>query len=274
MNTGIRVDTIELPTGVRLEYAASGPAEGPAILMLHGITDSWRSFEGVIAQLPANVRACALSQRGHGRSSRPAKGYATRDFAADAAAFIESMGAAPMLVVGHSMGSANALRLAFDRPDLVAGLSLAGAFASFSDKADLVEYFRDAIVALRDPVPETLARDFQASTIHGAVKHGLIDMAVAESLLVPAHIWRQAFASLFEDDFLAAGKRLAMPLQVHWGDSDSYCPRSDQGVVMSRADDAELHTYRGVGHALHWEQPERFANLLAAFARRVFRSTT
>jgi pimeloyl-ACP methyl ester carboxylesterase len=98
----------------------------------------------------------------------------------------------------------------------------------------------------------------------------LIDMAIAESLLLPAFVWKQAFEALFEDDFLPAGKRLAMPLQVHWGDCDSYCPRPDQNVVMGCADDAELHVYRGVGHALHWEQPAEFARHLGVFARRVF----
>jgi alpha-beta hydrolase superfamily lysophospholipase len=58
-------------------------AAGVPVILLHGITDSWRSFEPVLPHLPASIRAFALSQRGHGDSERPAAGYHPRDFAAD-----------------------------------------------------------------------------------------------------------------------------------------------------------------------------------------------
>ena len=38
------------------------------MLLLHGVSDSWRSFEPVLPHLPASLHAFALSQRGHGDS--------------------------------------------------------------------------------------------------------------------------------------------------------------------------------------------------------------
>ena len=72
---------------------------GMPVVMMHGITDSWRSFESVMAHLPASFHVFALSQRGHGESDRPGS-YRQRDFAGDAAAFIEALDLGPALVVG------------------------------------------------------------------------------------------------------------------------------------------------------------------------------
>jgi non-heme chloroperoxidase len=266
----IRIDHVRLASGVSLEVASTGPLDGPPVLMLHGITDSWRSFERVMQELPSGLRLYALSQRGHGRSERPAKGYGIADFAADAAAFIRAKGGQPMLVVGHSMGTSVALRLSQDAPELVAGLALAGTFASYADKADLRDFYRADIENLSDPVPYQLALDFQLSTLEGELPAEALDVFVRESLQLPAAVWRQAFAGLFEDGFLPATHRIPVPLQVHWADQDAFCPRADQSRVLAQADDAELIVYPGVGHALHWERPRDFAQQVAQLANVVF----
>src|SRR3712207_9373020 len=88
------IESVELPNGVKLPYVEQGDPSGVPVLLLHGITDSWRSFEPVLPYLPASIRAFALTQRGHGDAERPAAGYHPRDFAADVAAFLDSQGLA------------------------------------------------------------------------------------------------------------------------------------------------------------------------------------
>ena len=71
---------VSLSTGVRIEYVEQGNAEadGVPVIFLHGVTDSWRSFERVLPLLPPSIHAFALSQRGHGDSSRPGPAIASR----------------------------------------------------------------------------------------------------------------------------------------------------------------------------------------------------
>ena len=38
--SSVRFHDLRLPNGVRLHYAEQGPATGPAVLLLHGYTDS------------------------------------------------------------------------------------------------------------------------------------------------------------------------------------------------------------------------------------------
>ena len=69
--SGITVSQVALANGVTLEYAERGPRDARPVIMLHGVTDSWRSFEPLMPHLPAGVRVLAMTQRGHGGSSRP-----------------------------------------------------------------------------------------------------------------------------------------------------------------------------------------------------------
>jgi non-heme chloroperoxidase len=60
--------------------------------------------------------------------------------------------------------------------------------------------------------------------------------------------------------------KVASPTLIVWGDRDALCPRHDQHVLLAGIPGARLVVYAGAGHALHWEEPERFAADVAAFA--------
>jgi len=259
-----RLRQVTLANGLTLECAERGEPGGVPVLLLHGITDSWRSFEPVLPWLPGHWHTIAVSQRGHGGSARPAGGFGTRDFAADAAALIEALELPPVVVVGHSMGAAVALRLAIDRPELVRGVVAAGGFASFSDKAELVAFI-GSMLALGDTVPREVAERFQRDTLAGPVADGLIETMVDECLRTPAAVWRAAFAGLLEDDFSAELGSVRVPVLLTWGDADAFAPEADQQRLARELQLATRRVYPGVGHALHWERPERFALDLVRF---------
>ena len=65
--------------GLQMYYEIHGSG-GTPLLLLHGITDTWRSFEPVFPFLPEGWHIVSLTQRGHGGSD-PATSFRTRDFA-------------------------------------------------------------------------------------------------------------------------------------------------------------------------------------------------
>lgn len=262
-----RVRTAHLPNDLQLEFAEQGEPGDTTVLLLHGSTDSWRSFEALLPLLPARWHVIALSQRGHGRSDKTATDYGTRAFADDVAALARQLGLPPLVVVGHSMGAANAFRLAIDHPELVRGLVAVSAFASFADKPDLVAFYASEIEPLTDPVPYALAHEFQQSTVAGTVDRGWMQTMVAESLQLPARVWRAMFAGLLQDDFSGELHRVQAPTLLAWGDRDAYVPHADQQRMLAALPRSRLVSYPGVGHALHWEQPEAFARELTTFVQ-------
>lgn len=262
------IRSVELPNRTRLEYVEQGEPSGVPVLLLHGLTDSWRSFERVLPRLPRSIRAFALSLRGHGDADRPAAGYRPADFAADVAAFMDARGIARAVIAGHSMGSTVARRFALDDPERTLGLVLMGAFFTFQGNPAIAELW-DAVSNLEDPIDPGFALDFQQGTLAKGVPETYLDTVVQESLKVPARVWRAALAGLLEDDHLLEIGRITAPTLIVWGDQDAFCPRGDQDALAVAIEEAQLVVYPGAGHGVHWDEPERFAADLTAFVERV-----
>jgi pimeloyl-ACP methyl ester carboxylesterase len=260
------VKSIGLPHGPKLQYVEQGDPAGVPVLLLHGYTDSWRSFEETLAHLPASIHAVAVTQRGHGDADRPQTGYRLEDFAADAVALIEALELGPAVIVGHSMGSWIARRAAIDHPDRVLGLVLAGSFGTARENLALMAFWDEAVSTLADPIDRGFVHDFQASTTARPLPDAALDIFVEESLKVPAHVWRETYQGFLEIDFSGELAAVEAPTLVVWGDRDDYCDRAEQESLVDEIPNARLLIYEGSGHALHWEEAERFASDLAAFA--------
>lgn len=262
------VESVQLSTGIRLQYVEQGDPAGVPVILLHGGTDSWRSFEPVLPYLPASIHAFALTQRGHGDADRPAAGYRYVDYANDLAAFLDAVGLDAAVIVGHSMGRAIAQRFAIDYPERTLGLVLIGAYAGDAGNPVLVEV-AEAVAALTDPVNPAFAREFQESTVAQPIPPAWLDTFVQESLKLPARVWHAVFAALRDDDVAAELGKIAAPTLVVSGELDEFAPLSDVEAAVATIPGARLLIYPGVGHALHWEEPGRFAADLVAFLERV-----
>jgi 3-oxoadipate enol-lactonase len=104
-------------------------------MLLHGWIVSadvnwWGAYEDVRA---AGYRVLAIDHRGHGRGLRPLVPFRLADCAADAAAVLRQIGAAPALLVGYSMGGAISQLVARDHPDVVSGVVLSGTAQHWKD---------------------------------------------------------------------------------------------------------------------------------------------
>jgi len=263
------VKTAALPTGVRLPYVEQGDPTGVPVVLLPGFTDSWRAFALVLPHLPPSIRAFALTQRGYGDADRPVAGYRPADFAADVAAFAATLALGPVVVVGHSSGCLVCQRLALDAPERVRGMVLAGSPLCFGDNPRAVEFWETTVSRLIDPIDPGFVREFVGSTLDRPVPTALLDTLVAESLKVPARVWRAVFAALIEADFSAELGGITAPTLVVWGDHDRYLDRDEQDALVAAIPRARLLVYPGAGHSVHWEEPARFAADLAAFASSV-----
>jgi 2-(acetamidomethylene)succinate hydrolase len=109
-----------LDGGLSLHGVAAGT--GPLAVLGHGITANAYVFLPLMARLADRFRLVSIDQRGHGRSGRPAAGYAAADLAGDVAGAIRALGGGPALLIGHSLGARNALEAGVRFPALVAAI--------------------------------------------------------------------------------------------------------------------------------------------------------
>ena len=259
------MSVVEIPNRIKLPYVEQGDPAGVPMLLLHGVSDSWHSFERVLPLLAPDIHAFAISQRGHGDSSRPASGYHLSDMSDDLAAFLDVVGVPQATVVGHSMGASVAQRFAIDHPDRTSKLVLMGAFATYREP-DFEAFVRTSILPLTDPIGADFAREWQLSTLAREMDADHLDTVVVETLKVPAFVWHAAFVGFLESgDCTSELGRVTAPTLLMRGDRDAYASGAAQACLLRAIPHARLITYEKHGHAFHWEDPQRFVDDVAPF---------
>jgi len=259
---------VTLPTGVRLNYVERGDPRGTPLILLHGYSDSRRSYDRILPLLPSSFHVFAVTHRGHGDSGKPEAGYTPSHFAADLAAFLDTMRIESAVIVGHSMGSTVAQRFAIDYPSRTRALVLEGAFFPSPNNAAIQEFFQ-TVRTFTDPIDAKVVREFQQSTLTRPVPSAFFETIVHESLKVPAHVWKAALEPYLTVDFSNRLKDVAVPTLLIWGDRDGFTGRGEQDRLNRALAGSRLTVYSGTGHCPHWEEPERFAADLVAFVRSV-----
>ena len=262
----LRFATTRLTTGPLVHYAEQGDPNGEALIFIHGWPDSWYSWSRIFALLPSAYHAFALDQRGFGDSERPAIGYTIDHLALDTVAFMNAVGVSRATLVGHSMGTLVARRVAEIAPARVTRLLLLGSAVTAAN--EVTREVHDLLRPLTDPLPIEFVREFQASAIHHPVPAPFFDGVVAASLQAPARVWQRMFEGLLAFDDAADLGRIAVPTLILWGDHDALFPgETEQRRLAAAIPGARLTIVSDTGHSANWERPERVVADLDAFMR-------
>ena len=153
------------------------------------------------------------------------------------------------------MGGLVAQRFAIDHPDRTRGLVLLGTFATLKGHPDVQAMWDGTLATLVDPVDPAFVREFQESTLARPIPPAQLDTFVAESLKVPARVWRATFRDFLDHDFSAESRRITAPTLVISGDKDALRrPRRSAIALAAAIRGATVVDYPDFGHAMHWER--------------------
>ncbi len=247
-------------------YATAGPSDGAPVVLLHGLFDHWRSFAPVMEHLEdGDIRAYAVTQRGHTGSSRPDSGYAIADLAADVVAFLDVLGIGRAVLAGHSLGALAALQAAILAPERIAGLVLAPGFAA-AQELPAVRELVDAVGAMGEELDRDFVEYLQEQAREPRLPAGFFDAMVEATLRMPVAVCRALLSSITAFDVERELAKVAAPALLLWGGEDAIVPRAQQDALTHGLRDAELRILPGCGHTPHWHDPQGFANALARFA--------
>jgi non-heme chloroperoxidase len=256
------LDAAELRNGLRLPYAEQGDPDGTPVVLLHGITDSWRAFEPILPHLPESVHAYAVTARGHGDATR-AGSYGLADMVEDVAQFMDAVGLESAIVAGHSMGSIVATRFAIDHPERTAGLVIMGGCTTFA-RPELDEMITD-LAAMSDPLDLDYLRGFQESTLARPISPEYLDLVVSESAKLSAATFRDVWHDTVLTDFAADLGRIAAPTLLVWGERDRLVPPRHASAWLDALPDTRVELVPRAGHVPMVERPEELSRLLREF---------
>ena len=258
---------VALVSGVELRYVEFGDPNGEVLIFLHGFTDSWRGWELNLPHLSPAYHTFALSQRGHGDSSKPACCYQVADYVGDLLAFLDARHITRATLIGHSMGSYIAYQLARDQPERVERLVLLGwgpLHPTSPAARERVVTLYTYVESLEEAMDPAFVRSWITSNTVNPLPEAYLEARVTDSLKVPLVTWQQMLASRLA----AAAAPTRDPIQVKtlvlYGDRDVYV-REGRQILAAEIPQARVITYPGTGHALHWDQPQRFIADLQAF---------
>jgi pimeloyl-ACP methyl ester carboxylesterase len=140
--------------GERPTIRGEAAGVGPPIVLCHGITATRRYVvHGSRALERAGHTVVTYDARGHGESDPAAvgQGYGYPDLVGDLEAVVEeTVGEAPFVLGGHSMGAHTAVAYALRRPERLAGLVVVGPVYMGEITAETLAYWGGLAAALEE----------------------------------------------------------------------------------------------------------------------------
>ena len=248
---------VALPGGGWLSVHEQAGA-GPALLFLHGFTDSAHSFALLLPHL-RHQHVILPDLRGHGASFRG--DIASIDaLAEDIEAMISTMGLTRPILIGHSMGALIAVAIAARRRVAVRGLmTICG---SLRPAGPTLARLSARFAALPRPVPAShpFLDDWYACG--SAVPHDFLAALRASCVAMRREDWLACLTALQEADLTSGATGLDGPVAVLNGGEDQIFTKDHQDALTA-ALRPDLHvTFAGVGHNPHWEAPSDVAGLV------------
>ena len=257
---------VRLQNGIRLAYVEAGDPNGEPLLLLHGFTDSSRSFLPMVPHL-ARYRLLIPDQRGHGASDAPECCYGSSQFAYDARLFLDALGVKRAAVVGHSLGSMVAISLAADQPDRVSKIVLIGSTALVPVKRG--DWLYDNVAAMTGPLDSRsqFARDWHPANQPTPVDPVFANAVNDELLRIPLHVWRGVLREL---SYVPVGRHstdIKAPVLILSGGKDPIFSAEHHRSLLAVFPHAEAHVFAELGHNPNWEQPEAVASAIDLFLK-------
>jgi 2-succinyl-6-hydroxy-2,4-cyclohexadiene-1-carboxylate synthase len=236
----------------------------PALLLLHGFTQTRQSWRRTVAALDGRyTRTVAPDLPGHGQLTerRPASLAATL-------AYLAALVDEPHVLGGYSMGGRVALHAALARPGLVQRLVLVGASPGLATEAERAER-RAADEALADRIEtigvEAFAAEWAALPLWEGQPERVRAAAGADRLRNSAGGLAAALRGLGTGALPSLWDRLGeleMPVTLVTGERDAKF-RAIAERMAERLPRADLVAIPGAGHAPQLERPELVAAALA-----------
>jgi pimeloyl-ACP methyl ester carboxylesterase len=251
---------------VELEVECAG-VSGPAIVLVHGLGGSRRSWGPLVPLLAGRARVFVPDLRGCGESARGTAEWTLAQAADDVAAVACAHGLSRYVAVGHSLGGVIVEELIVRRPAEVAAAVLISTSSRLNEKA--TQSWR----RLADVVEERGLSDSPAAAARGyseefaAAHEDVVAEHARLSAATDRHVYAAQARAASSYDYTAGLAGVTCPVLVLQGLADRLTPPGGS-VLLHRAlpPGARLEMIEGAGHNLPIEMPDRVAELVLEFA--------
>ena len=262
--------------GHRIAYRMAG--EGPAVVLLHGVTSTSANWTGVAERLKDRYTVIAPDLLGHGQSAKPRGDYSMGAFAAGVRDVCGALGLNKATVVGHSLGGGIAMQFSYLFPEHCERLALVSSGGLGQEVSPLL---RSATLPGSELVIPVIAHRYveQASRWIGRqmnrvgfdLGNDVREMSRGHLTLADSET-RRAFVQTLRASVDFRGQRVSaldrlyladeIPFLLVWGARDPMIPVEHGRRAAQMVPSARLEVFERSGHFPHLDEPGRFADVL------------
>lgn len=254
----------------------AGKSHASSVLLIHGIGDNAaRDWTGLAAKLARHYHVLTFDLPGFGRSDGGNKGYTPEKYVEFVKFIADGHARGPLLLVGHSMGGAVALRYAATYPDDVRGLVVADVPGILHRLAysQYLSHLGLAVLPNLYPHQKELLNNLVGSILGKFARlQPDLDLVIASYTLrdkvldgSPAKI---AGLALVLEDFSGSIQRVRVPVLVIWGANDPIAPLRTGKVLAANLAQAQLKILDNAAHTPMEEMPVEFDALVLEYLRQ------
>lgn len=258
---------VRLSNGLKLAYVELGNPKGEPLLLLHGFTDTSRSWS-LVAPYLSDYRLLIPDQRGHGAADAPRCCFSTSVYADDARQFLDVLGVERAAVVGHSMGSMIAITMAADYPERVSRIALVGSTALSPVKHG--DWLYEEVMALKTPFDPNskFMREWHPANQPTAVDPSFAAAVMDELLAVPLHVWRGVMRELAYVPVGRHARDVRVPVLILSGGKDPIFTAEHHASLIKAFPGADAQIFPDLGHNPNWERPDAIGRAIDDFLAR------
>lgn len=256
--------------GVRLFHDEAG--DGPPLLCIMGLASDSQGWAVQSEALSESFRTVVFDNRDVGRSSAADADYDIADLAEDAVGLADHLGLEAFHLLGISLGSCIAQRVALAIPERITTLTLcatwAGTHTAYSEMRARVwerEVRRSSTEEwLEEMMLLTLSEN--VFTTHDGVDE-MKRMALENPHPQPTDGLIRQIRSMARHDVRDRLRELTMPVHVIAGDRDLLIPPWKSEEVAQHIEGSTLTVLRGIGHSMNLERAEQFNEAVLSWLR-------
>lgn len=265
--------------GHRVAYRMEG--EGPAILLIHGITNSSETWDRVFDLLAQNYTVIAPDLIGHGESAKPRGDYSMGAYASGMRDLLMALGIENATFVGHSLGGGIAMQMAYQFPERCDRLVLVSSGGLGREVSPLLRaatlpgsefaiplFFKAGLLGIGRTASSALGRiGLKPGTDLEEIARGWASLSDHDAMSAFVHTLRASVDPGGQrvdarDRLYLAGEA---PCLIIWGERDRIIPFSHGEEAHQLIPGSRLDLFPSAGHFPHRSHAVRFAKLLDEF---------
>lgn len=245
--------------GLKLHYAETGRADGPAVILMHGWGCDHSTVRSIAAALESKMHVYSIDLPGHGASDEPSEVWGVGEYADLVEKFIDSEGIKDFSLIGHSYGGRISIMLGARRDDIrsIVLVDAAGVKPRRKPSYYIKVY---TYKALKHLLPLLLGRsrgEILLNKYRG--KTGSADYRNSSPVM------RGIMSRSVNQDLKSYMPSIKAPTLLVWGKNDTATPLSDAKIMERLIPDAGLVAFDDCGHYSFLDNPMGFRAVIREF---------